>query len=143
MAIQKCSAGSLEAKALRQKFGDQALLRALVALVENHSVRPEFINHLATGAARRTRNFVISFAGSDNSHGDNLKLRAIFSDGRTNRGPLRAVSHAIRRVFHVASREPAPLRSENRRSHPKLGKWRVSSLRHSPRRAQQAFARDR
>ena len=50
---RKRSAGSLEAKTLRQKIGDETLLRAFLALVEDDGARAEFIDDLAAGAAGR------------------------------------------------------------------------------------------
>src|SRR5271156_2703190 len=105
MGIAKHSEGSLEAKALRQKIGDETLLRPFFALIEDDGTRPELVDDLATGAAGRAWNAVIAIRRGDHGNGLNLKFWAVFSDGRKNCGTLGAVRHSVRRILDVAARK--------------------------------------
>src|SRR5437762_10670826 len=51
--------GSLEAESFREKFGDVRLHCPLGTLEKNCRVRTKFIDHLAAGAARRTRDTMV------------------------------------------------------------------------------------
>src|ERR1019366_682155 len=136
MGIRKHSAGSLEAETLRQKIGDEALLRAFCALVEDNGARAEFIDDLAAGAAGRAWNSVIV----GNGNGANLESRTDLGDGGKDRGALGAVGHSVRCVLDVASCEHLAFRGEDGRAHPEVGKGGVGVLHHLARRTEQAFA---
>src|ERR1035437_4054249 len=135
MAIRKHSAGSLEAETLRQKIGDEALLRAFCALVEDDGARAEFIDDLAAGAAGRAWNSVIVHHGD----GTNLELWPIFSDCGKDRSTLGAVGHSVRCVLDVASHEDLAFRSENGCAHSEVGEGGVGVLHHLARLTEQAF----
>src|ERR1700722_4828704 len=116
MKIAKRSPGSLETKALRQKIGDRALLRAFFTVIEDHGIRSKFINDLPAGAARRTRH---SLAVDDGDRA-NLKLRTIRCNRGKYRGALGTVGHSVGGIFDVASDENLALRGQDRSSHPEV-----------------------
>src|ERR1700722_19704221 len=116
MKIAKRSPGSLETKALRQKIGDRALLRAFFTVIEDHGIRPKFINNLSTRAARRTRN---SLAVDDGDRAI-LKLRTIRCNRGKYRGTLGAVGHSVRGIFDVTSDENFSLRGQDCSSYPEV-----------------------
>src|SRR5208282_24783 len=140
--IAKHSAGSLEAETLRQKIGDETLFWAFFALIKDHGVRPKFIDDLAAGTAGRAWNFISLIGRGDDGDGANLKFRAIFRDRRKDRGALGAVSHSVRRVLDVTSREHSTFRGEDGCAHPKVGEGCVCILHHFARCTEQALARD-
>jgi len=130
-------AWSLQAEALRQKIGDETLLRSFFTLIEDDGARPEFIDHLTASAARRARGPLVV----DDSDCLDLKLGATFGNRGKNRCTFGAVGHSVRRVLDVAADEDFALRCKNGRADPELGKWRVRVPRYFARGSKQAFAR--
>src|SRR6267378_5763246 len=137
--MRKRSAGSLEAETLRQKIGDETLLWAFFPFVEDDGARPEFIDDLAAGAARRTRNPVIV----GNGDGENLEFWAMLGDSGKDCGTLGAVGHSVRRVLDITSHEYLAFRGEDSRAHSEVGEGRIGVFHHFARGTEQTFAHGR
>src|SRR5208282_6778490 len=113
--------GSLETKSFRKKFGDVRLLRPVRALKKYCRVGSELEDHLPAGSAGRAGNAVIIGDG----YGSNFNLRPEFCHGGKDRGPLRAITHAIGSIFDVTAGEHFSIREQDRRTDVKVRVGRV------------------
>src|ERR1700739_1583951 len=100
---------SLEAEALRQKLRDVALLRTLIALIEDDGIGAELVNHLTASTTRRAGHSLR--VRHRDSH--NLELGPFCGDGGENCRALGAIGHSIRSILDVAADKDVALGSED------------------------------
>src|ERR1700734_274708 len=92
---------SLETESFRKQLGNVGLPRSILSLKKDRCIRTEFVDHLTTSTAGRTRNAMVV----DHRDRTDLNLRTELCDCGKNCRALSTIGHSVGCVLYIATIE--------------------------------------